>query len=132
MGDYYKMKIITRFTYLAVLVFMALSTAAYAENNAEVKAALDQTVAKLEQAVAAFDKGEDVKVVVDMVLEAKQLQKPIATSDAKLSVIKSKSTNKLGQARSSFNDGDLKSGGEFLKDALAGYKEVKDKYNATH
>jgi hypothetical protein len=117
---------------LLALGFASSSSIAYAENNAEVKAALDQTVAKLEQAVAAFDKGEDTKAVVDMILEAKQLQKPIATSDGKVSVIKSKANNNLGKARTSFNDGDTKGGGELLKEALAGYKEVKEKYNATH
>ncbi|WP_411725229.1 hypothetical protein [Methyloglobulus sp.] len=118
--------------YLTVLSFASASSIAYAENNAEVKAAIDQTVAKLEQAVAALEKGEDTKAVVDMVIEAKQLQKSISTSDAKVSIKKSQSSNKLGQARTSLNDGDLKKGGELVKEALAGYKEVKEKYNATH
>jgi siroheme synthase (precorrin-2 oxidase/ferrochelatase) len=117
---------------LVVFSFTSASTVAYAENNAQVKEAIDKTVAKLEQAVAAFDKGEDTNAIVDMVLEAKQLQKSIATSDGKVSIIKSKSNQKLGQARTSFNDGDLKTGGELIKEALAGYKEVKEKYNATH
>lgn len=118
--------------YLTVFSFASASPMAHAENNAEVKAAIDQTVAKLEQAVSAFEKGEDTKAVVDMVLEAKQLQKSIATSDGKVSIIKSKSNQKLGQARTSLNDGDLKTGGELIKEALAGYREVKEKYNATH
>lgn len=117
---------------LVVFSFTSASTVVYAENNAQVKEAIDKTVAKLEQAVAAFDKGEDTNAIVDMVLEAKQLQKSIATSDGKVSIIKSKSNQKLGQARTSFNDGDLKTGGELIKEALAGYKEVKEKYNATH
>jgi siroheme synthase (precorrin-2 oxidase/ferrochelatase) len=117
---------------LVAFSFTSASTVAYAENNAQVKEAIDKTVAKLEQAVAAFDKGEDTNAIVDMVLEAKQLQKSIATSDGKVSIIKSKSNQKLGQARTSFNDGDLKTGGELIKEALAGYKEVKEKYNATH
>jgi hypothetical protein len=118
--------------YLAVFSFASASSMAYAENNAEVKDAIDKTVAKLEQAVAGFEKGEDTKAVVDMVLEAKQLQKSISTSDGKVSIIKSRSNQKLGQARTSLNDGDLKTGGELIKEALAGYKEVKEKYNATH
>ena len=118
--------------YLAVFSFASASPMAYAENNAEVKAAIDQTVAKLEQAVAALEKGEDTKAVVDMVLEAKQLQKSIATSDGKVSIKKSQSNHKLGQARTSLNEGDLKKGGGLVREALAGYKEVKEKYNATH
>jgi hypothetical protein len=118
--------------YLVVISFASVSTLAYAENNAEVKAAIDQTVAKLEQAVAALEKGEDTKAIVDMVIEAKQLQKSISTSDGKVSIKKSQGSNKLGQARTSLNDGDLKKGGELVREALADYKEVKEKYNATH
>lgn len=105
---------------------------AFAESGAEVKAAIDQTIAKLEEAAAAFDKGAEPKVLVDLVMEAKQLQKTISTSDAKISIVKARGTQKLGQARTSLNDGDLKSGGELIKGALADYKEVKEKYNATH
>jgi hypothetical protein len=117
---------------LVVISFASVSTLAYAENNEQVKAAIEQTVAKLEQAVAAVDKGEDAKAIVEMVLEAKQLQKPISTSDPKVSIKKAQGSNKLGQARTALNDGDLKSGGELVKGALADYKEVKEKYNATH
>jgi 2,3-bisphosphoglycerate-independent phosphoglycerate mutase len=112
--------------------FASASPLAYAENNEQVKAAIEQTVAKLEQAVAALDKGADTKAIVDMVIEAKQAQKSIATSDPKVSIKKSQGSNKLGQARTSLNDGDLKKGGELVKEALADYKEVKEKYNATH
>jgi hypothetical protein len=117
---------------LVVISFATIGTVAYAENNEQVKAAIEQTVAKLEQAVAAVDKGADAKAIVEMVLEAKQLQKPISTSDPKVSIKKAQGSNKLGQARTALNDGDLKSGGDLVKGALADYKEVKEKYNATH
>lgn len=120
---------------LAVVAFLSIALAgaqAFAESAADVKAAIDQTIAKLEEASAAFDKGAEPKALVDLVMEAKQLQKSISTSDAKISIVKSRGTQKLGQARTSLNDGDLKSGGELIKEALAAYKEVKDKYDATH
>ena len=118
--------------HMMMLGFVSLSTIANAENNAEVKAAIDQTIAKLEEAVAAIDKGADNKAIVDLVLEAKQLQKSISTSDAKVSIKKSQGSNKLGQARTAFNDGDSKKGVELVKEALTGYKEVQDMYNAAH
>lgn len=118
--------------YLVIISFASVCTLAYAENNEQVKAAIDQTVAKLEQAVAALDKGEDTKAIVDLVIEAKQSQKSISTSDPKVSIKKSQGSNKLGQARTSLNDGDMKKGGELVKEALADYKDVKEKYNATH
>ncbi|MEQ1560596.1 MAG: hypothetical protein ABL933_16875 [Methyloglobulus sp.] len=126
------MNIIKTLVYLTVIGFASASTSAYAENNEQVKAAIEQTVAKLEQAVAAFDKGEDPKVIVDLVIEAKQAQKSFATSDPKISIKKAQGSNKLGQARTAINDGDLKKGGELIKEALAGYKEVKESYNSTH
>jgi hypothetical protein len=117
---------------IAVLSFGLASTIANAENVADVKTAIDQTIAKLEQAASAVDKGEDAKAIVDMVLEAKQLQKSIATSDAKISIKKANGSSKLGQARTALNDGDTKNGGDLVKGALADYKDVKEKYNATH
>ncbi len=126
------MNALKKLIYLTALSIVFASPITYAENNAEVKAAIDQTVAKLEQAVAALEKGEDAKAVAEMVAEAKQLQKSIATSDPKVSIKKSQGSNKLGQARTSLNEGDLQKGGELVKEALAAYKEVKEKYNATH
>jgi hypothetical protein len=117
---------------IAVLSLGLASTSAYAENEAEVKAAIDQTIAKLEQTVTALDKGEDPKAIVEMVLEAKQLQKSISTSDAKISIKKTQGSNKLGKARTALLDGDTKTGGDIVKEALADYQEVKEKYNATH
>jgi large subunit ribosomal protein L7/L12 len=126
------MNVLKTVIYIMAISFLSVSAIAYAENNEQVKAAIDQTVTKLEQAVAALDKGEDTKAIVDMVIEAKQSQKSIATSDPKVAIKKSQGSNKLGQARTSLNDGDLKKGGELVREALADYKEVKEKYNATH
>jgi hypothetical protein len=126
------MKTIKSLSVIALFSFVLAGSLAFAESGAEVKAAIDQTIAKLEEASAAFDKAADPKVLVDLVMEAKQLQKTISTSDAKISIVKARGTNKLGQARTSLNDGDLKTGGELIKEALAAYKEVKEKYDATH
>ncbi|CAG7857811.1 hypothetical protein MCAMS1_02778 [biofilm metagenome] len=98
----------------------------------DVKKAIDQTITQLEKAVTAFEKGEDQTMVVDMLMEAKQTQKSISSANGKLSMIKSKATQKLGQARSSFNNGDQTGGGAAMKEALAGFKELKEQYNALH
>jgi uncharacterized FlgJ-related protein len=47
-------------------------------------------------------------------------------------MIKSKATQKLGQARNSFKDGDNSSGATAMKEALAGFKEFKEQYNAMY
>lgn len=126
------MKMIKIIMSLMVVFLVSMSSIAYAENDAEVKAAIEQTVSKLEQAVAALDKGDNPKSIAEMVTEAKQLQKSISTSDAKVSIKKSQGSNKLGQAKTALNEGDVAKGSELVKGALADYQEVKSKYNATH
>ncbi len=102
------------------------------QSTSDVKKSLDLTIAKLEQAVAVFDKDNNNKDVIGLLMEAKQVQKTFSTANGKLSMIKSRATQKLGQARSSFNDGDLTGGGTAMKEALAGFKEFKEKYDALH
>ena len=126
------MNIIKILVYSTVICLASANSIAFAENNAQVKTAIEQTVTKLEEAVAAINKGADANAIVDLVLEAKQAQKSIATSDPKVSIKKSQGSNKLGQARTALNDGDVKKGGDLVREALADYKEVEEKYNATH
>ena len=126
------MNIIKILVYSTVICLASANSIAFAENNAQVKAAIEQTVTKLEEAVAAINKGADANAIVDLVLEAKQAQKSIATSDPKVSIKKSQGSNKLGQARTALNDGDVKKGGDLVREALADYKEVEEKFNATH
>jgi hypothetical protein len=117
----------------AVLSFICSNAVAIGgQGTSDVKKSIDQTIEYLEKAVAAYDKGEDQKVVVERLMEAKQVQKSISSSNGNLSSIKSKATQKLGQARSSFNDGDLIGGGAAMKEALAGFKELKEKYGGMH
>lgn len=120
-------------TLLHALLFFTLSFSLQAADNPEsIKLALEQTVAKLTEAVAAVDKGEDAKKVAEMIVEARQLQKGISTSDSKVSVKRSQSNHSLVLARNSLLDGDLKAGAAQLKEALAGYQEVKEKFAAAH
>ena len=117
----------------AVLSFVCSNAAAIGMlSTSDVKEAINQTIAQLEKAVAAYDKGENKMTVIEMLMEAKQIQKSISSANGKLSMIKSKATQQLGQARSRFNDGDLTGGGVAMKEALAGFKELKEQYDALH
>ncbi len=117
----------------AILSFICSNVFAIGmQGISDVKKSIDKTVELLEKAVAAFDKGEDQKVIVEMLMEAKQVQKSFSTANGKLSMIKSKATQKLGQARTSFNAGDLTGGGAAMKEALTGFKEFKEKYDELH
>jgi hypothetical protein len=117
----------------AVLSFICSNAVAIGmKSTSDVKKAIDQTIMQLEKAVAAFDKNNSDKAVIEMLMEAKQVQKSISSANGQLSMIKSRATQKLGQARSSFNDGDVKAGGVAMKEALASFKDLKEKYNAAH
>jgi hypothetical protein len=117
----------------AILSLVCSNAAAIGmRSTSDVKEAINQTIAQLEKAVAAFDKNNDDKAVIDLLMEAKQTQKSISSANGQLSMIKSKATQKLGQARSSFNNGDIKAGGVAMKEALVGFKDLKEKYNAVH
>lgn len=117
----------------AVLSFICSNAIAIGgQGTSDVKKSIDQTIEYLEKAVAAYDNGEDQKVVIERLMEAKQVQKSISSANGNLSSIKSKATQKLVQARGSFNDGDLIDGSAAMKEALAGFKELKEKYSGVH
>lgn len=99
--------------------------------TSDVKAAIDQTIANLEQAIAVYNQGDSQKAV-ELLMEAKQVQKSISSANGKLSMIKAKATQKLGLSRNSFNEGDSTAGFDHLKEALAGFKELKENYDAMH
>jgi hypothetical protein len=122
--------------FLAVIISLGLALTtnltSAADNPESIKLALEQTIAKLEESLAAVSKGEDKQKIADLIVEARQSQKGISTSDSKVSVKRSQSNHKLVEARTTILDGDLKGGEALLKEALAGYKEVQEKFNATH
>ncbi len=127
------MKTMKVLIYTVVIAFLTANSGVYAADNvANIKVAIDQTIAKIEETVVALDKGEDSKKLGEMIVEARQLQKPISTSDSKVSMKRSQSNHKLVEARNKIIDGDVKAGAELLREALAGYKEVKEKFDAAH
>lgn len=131
-SDFNMMKLINILLTATILSF--INSTAFAigmPGTSDVKEAIDQTIAQLEQAVAAFDKGDNQKAV-ELLMEAKQTQKSISSANGKLSMIKAKATQKLGQARGNFNSGDSTSGGAVMKEALAEFKELKVQYHALH
>jgi hypothetical protein len=113
------------------LVFSSTASAGE-ENVAGIKVAIKDTIAKVQEAIDALAKGEEAQKVGELIVEARQLQKSISTSDSKVSMKRSSSNNKLVKARKSVLDGDNKSAADLLNEALAGYKEVEEKFNATH
>jgi len=118
---------------LASFVFAALSSTAFAVANPsyeDVKAAIDNTLAKVEETKAALENGADSQKLIDMVTDARQLQKDIANNV--LDVKRNQASNVLKQARMAIQKSDLQAAKESLTDAANRYKEIQQLYASTH
>jgi len=118
---------------LASAVIAAMSSTAFAVANPsyeEVKAAIDNTLAKVEETKAALDNGTDNEKLIDMVTDARQLQKDIANNV--LDVKRNRASNVLKQMRAALLKNDLQTASELLTDALNRYKEIKQLYASNH
>ena len=85
---------------LASVVIAALSSTAFAVANPsyeDVKAAIDNTLAKVEEAKTALDNGTDNEKLIDIVTDARQLQKDIANNV--LDVKRNQASNVLKKVR---------------------------------
>ncbi|MFA5923188.1 MAG: hypothetical protein WC856_18180 [Methylococcaceae bacterium] len=118
---------------LASLVIAALSSTAFAVANPsyeDVKAAIDNTLAKVEETKTALDNGADNEKLIDMVTDARQLQKDIANNV--LDVKRNQASNVLKKVRTAIQKNELQSAKESLSDAVSRYKEIQQLYASTH
>ena len=118
---------------LASFVIAALSSTAFAVTNPsyeDVKAAITNTLAKVEEAKAALDNGADDDKVVEMVTDARQLQKDIANNV--LDLKRNQASNVLKQARIAIQKNELQAAKDALADAVNRYKEIQQIYAANH
>ncbi len=123
-------------SYLKKLVLLAIFSAFSATasaatfSHAEVKAALDNTIAKVKESISALEKGVDKDVLTELVGEARQMQKDIENND--LEVKRQHAVKRLKTAWSAARDGDMQLAGESLKDALSRYEEMQKIYASSH
>jgi len=118
---------------LVSVVIAAMSSSAFAVANPsyeDVKAAIDNTLAKVEEAKTALDNGANNEAVIDMVTDARQLQKDIANNV--LDVKRNQASNVLKQVRAALMNNEQQAAKESLADALNRYKEIKQLYAANH
>lgn len=114
------------------LSMAAISSSAFAEakGEAEVKAAAEGTIAKIEEAVSLVEKGGDKEAAVSAINEARQLQKEFRFEKTERQ--RQKANDKLRVAREALDNGEAKSAEESLKASLATFKEMKATYDLTH
>ncbi len=118
---------------LASFIIAAMSSTSFAVANPsyeEVKAAIDNTLAKVEETKAALDNGTDNEKLIDLVTDARQLQKDIANNV--LDVKRNQASNVLKQVRAALQKNELQTAKESLTDALNRYKEIKQLYASNH
>jgi hypothetical protein len=118
---------------LASFVITAVSSTAFAVANPsyeDVKAAIDNTLAKVEETKTALDNGADSEKLIDMVTDARQLQKDIANNV--LDVKRNQASNVLKKVRTAIQNNELQAAKESLTDAANRYREIQQLYASTH
>ena len=118
---------------LASLTIAAISSSAFAVANPtykDVKSAIDNTIAKVEEAANALNNGADNETVIKLVSDARQIQKDIANNV--LDVKRNQASSVLNKARAALKNNDLASAKETLEDATSRYKEIDRLYAANH
>jgi hypothetical protein len=110
---------------------MSFTASAVANPSYEdVKAAIDNTLAKVEEANTALANGTDNEKLIDMLTDGRQLQKDIANNV--LDVKRNQASTVLKQARAALLNNDLKAAKESLTDAVKRYKAIQDLYASNH
>jgi methionine aminopeptidase len=117
---------------LSIAGFMAASSAAMAANptDAEVKEAIDNTIAKIEESISAIEQGTDNEVLGAIINEARQSQKEI--SNNALDLKRNRAAAKLKNASREVKNSELQPAEQELRDALSAFKEIKTIYDQTH
>jgi len=126
------------FNKILVSSVMAVSMAAMSYNASavvnpsyeDVKAAIVNTKAKVDETITALDNGADNEVVAEMISDARQLQKDIANNV--LDLKRNQASNVLKQARTAIKNNERESAKESLTDAANRYKEIQELYAANH
>ena len=109
----------------------AVSSTAFAEpkGEAEVKEAIESTIAGITAAQAASKSG-DLSGVSKDILDAAQASKKFRFEITERQ--RQKATDMLKKARKDFESGDTAAGDAGLAEALKSFTEMKAKYDLTH
>lgn len=112
------------------MVGMSSTAWAQAEGAAEVRAAAEETIAKIQEAVAVAEKGGNKEEIVKIINDARQAQKKFRYEITERQ--RQKANDKLRIARDEFDAGESKPAEAKLKEALASFVEMKATYDANH
>lgn len=111
---------------------ITVSSTAFAKATGEdkVTSAAENTIAKVEEAVSLVEKGAEKEAVIKAINDARQIQKEWRFEVTERQ--RERENNKLRIARDAFQKGETQPAEATLREALAGFKEMKSKYDETH
>jgi large subunit ribosomal protein L7/L12 len=117
---------------IMVSAMTALSASAYAKATGEdkVTAAAENTIIKIEAALSLVEKGADKEDIANTINEARQIQKEWRYEVTECQ--RERENNKLRIARDAFLKGEFQPSEATLREALAGFKEMKSLYDSKH
>lgn len=128
------MNFINKKVILAILAsaIIVLSSSAYAKATGaeKVEAAAENTIKKIEQALSLAEKGADKEEIIKAINDARQIQKEFRYELTERQ--RDRANNKLRMAREAYQKGELQPAEATLREALAGYTEMKGIYDANH
>ncbi|UOA09833.1 hypothetical protein [Methylobacter sp. S3L5C] len=113
------------------IVTMSFTAAAVEKvSHEDVKSAIDNTLAKVEEANTGLANGTDNEKLIDMVTDARQLQKDISNNI--LDLKRNQASTVLKKARTALLNNDMEAAKESLADAVKRYKTIQDLYASNH
>lgn len=118
---------------LISFALVAISSTAFAaatRSYEEVRAAIDNTIATVEEAKSSVDKGGASEEAIKLIIKARQSQKDIVNNA--LDLKRQQAGAVLNEARGKLESNDMSAAKEFLNDAVNRYKEIKQLYAASH
>lgn len=117
---------------IALLALTNLSLPVFAEatGEAQVRAAAEGTVTKIEEAIGLMEKSADKESIATALAEARQLQKEFRYERTERQ--RQRASGKLRQASDEFEKGDKAAAEATLKASLESYKEMLKIYKDAH
>jgi large subunit ribosomal protein L7/L12 len=122
-------KVLVSLVMAASMAVVSSTAFAAPKGEAEVKAAIENTLADIAAAQAA-SKGGDLSGITKAINEARQAQKEFRFEGTERQ--RQKANDKLRAAREAFEAGDTAAGDAALAEALQSFTEMKATYDKTH
>jgi hypothetical protein len=124
------MQLVKKIIIAAVIATASVTAFAESAGDAKVRAALEDTIDKVEDAIKFSEENGSNEAVIGAISNARQAQKEFRFEGTERQ--RQKANEKLRLARESFQQGNKAAGTAALKEVLISFNEMKKTYNLTH